>query len=612
VSGTVALGAQVRALAAMAGLYRGVTHPADGPADERPAGSAAARRREALERAGLDDLVTEVAVLLGWTSSRAGSLVHLAEHLVQHLPRTLERLEAGRLDLAQVEVVADLTLDLDAQLTWELDEELFGPDGSGIGLTTARLRAEVDAGVAAEDAAAVRRRSRRKVAARRVAVEPLGDGVSRLVITSPTHALAAAEEHLDAVAAANLAEARPAASEGRVAADGGDPYAEPDPDAPDAPVTSQPPDRRGLAAHTFDATVRALIGAAPAESGASVPAPTLELHVALPVLVGASDDPGWLEGYGWVPAFLVRQGLTWGRCRLRRVLTDPFTGDLITVDGHTHPASWLTDPGPPPRGSDPGPGPGPGPGGPASPGASGGRPLQDLPPPRTEDDVLGPATVVSGPPGTTSDDPSASAEGSDLDDPCDDTPDPCTSGACAPVDPAACPLAKAPGGGRYAPTAAQDRVVRRRWQCCTHPGCPRRASACDVDHVVAHRPGGAAAGGGTTCACNLEPKCRRHHLLKHGTDPRDLGPHEEGWVRWTARWEQWRCDRGSSHWRSPLGFDHHSAPRPAGPPVERFQTTPWPPRDPEEERRLGRRHPTAGPTSPGSGPRSRFPAEPGS
>lgn len=619
-----AQGAQVRTLAAMATLYRGVTHPDQDRApglDERPEGSAAARRREDLERAGLADLVTEAALLLGWTSTRAASLVHLAEHLVRHLPRTLERLESGRLDLTQVKVVADLTLELDAQLTWELDEELFGPDGTGTGLSTAALRTEVEAGVARKDAAAVRRRSRRKVSARRVALEQLGDGISRLVITGPTPVLAAAKEHIDAVAAANLAEARRAASEGRVAADGGDPYAEVD---PEAPATSIPLDRRGMPAHRFDAAVRALSGAAPAEPGADVPTTTLELHVALPVLVGASEDPGWLEGYGWVPAWLVRQGLTWQRCRLRRVLTDPFTGDLVTVDGHTYPASWLTDPGPPGR---PGPGrggpgrggPGPGgcPGEPPGPSSFGGRPVQQLPPPRTEDDVLGPATVVSGPPGAQLNDPASCDETPDPDEPSGDTPDPCSSGACSRVDPAACPLADAPGGVHYAPSVALDRVVRRRWERCTFPGCGRRAAVCDVDHVIAHRRGGVGAGGGTTCACNLEPKCRRHHLLKHGTDPGASAPQgldlqDQSGVRWSARWEQWRCDRGSSHWLSPLGFDHHSVARPAGPPVERFRSTPWPPRDPEEERRLGRRHATAAtvPSSNAPGTGSRFAAEP--
>jgi len=626
-----AQGAQVRTLAAMATLYRGVTHPDQDRApglDERPEGSAAARRREDLERAGLADLVTEAALLLGWTSTRAASLVHLAEHLVRHLPRTLERLESGRLDLTQVKVVADLTLELDAQLTWELDEELFGPDGTGTGLSTAALRTEVEAGVARKDAAAVRRRSRRKVSARRVALEQLGDGISRLVITGPTPVLAAAKEHIDAVAAANLAEARRAASEGRVAADGGDPYAEVD---PEAPATSIPLDRRGMPAHRFDAAVRALSGAAPAEPGAGVPTTTLELHVALPVLVGASEDPGWLEGYGWVPAWLVRQGLTWQRCRLRRVLTDPFTGDLVTVDGHTYPASWLTDPGPAPGSpGSPGPqpgGPGHGPGVSPAPGTSGGRPVQRLPPAPSEDDVLGPATVVSGPPGSTTgdagdhDDQTATNLTHSSSDPSSDsggdTPDPCSTGGCAPVDPAGCPLAGAPSGGRYVPSAALDRVVRRRWERCTFPGCARRAAVCDVDHVIAHRRGGVTAGGGTTCGCNLEPKCRGHHLLKHGTDPGapargDLGPREQASTRWSARWEQWRCDRGSSHWRSPLGFDHHSVPRPAGPAVERFQATPWPPRDPEEERRAGRRHATAAtvPSSNAPGTGSRFAAEP--
>lgn len=637
-----AQGNQVRILAAMAPLYRAaVHHPSSEPdghsegpgpdGDRTRRTSRAQRQREALEASGLNDLVSEVALLLAWTEHRAGKQVRLAEHVVSCLPRTLERLEAGRLDLALVTVVAEQSLDLDPQLALELDEEVFGPDGSGLGLNTAELRDVVDEVVARKDAAAVRRRSRRKVSARSVVMRPLGDGIAQLVMTGPAPAVVATYEHLDTVAGLNLAEARQAISEGRLPADGGDPYASGvdglgAPDGPEADAAVH--DARRIGAHRFDALATAVRAAAPAEPGARRPQTTLEIHAALSTLCGQDDEPGWLEGYGWVPGWLVRQGLTWDRCRLRRILTDPFTGDLVTVDGHTYPASWLTDPGPPPApprpeppdgppaGPDTGPSAGPEPsgGGSAAPDTFHGRPLQRVQKTSVEEPDQGPSEEgLGGTAPASSDTPSADARPRDpgradahhlVDDlllaPEADSPAPCTDGSCSPASPSDCPLASV-GGGRYTPPAAQARAVRRRWGRCAHPGCRRRATRCDLDHVVPHRRGGPAAGGGTTCACNLEPKCRRHHLLKHGTDtsrltggassgggdPSDL---DDGWVRWTARWQQWRCDRGSSHWRSPLGFDHHSAPRPAALPDERYRLTPWPPRNPIEEERLGRRH----------------------
>lgn len=653
-----AQGGQVRILAAMAPLYRAAVHHPDGDPDgPGPDGdrtrrtSRAQRQRAALEASGLNDLVSEVALLLAWTEHRAGKQVRLAEHVVSCLPRTLERLEGGRLDLALVTVVAEQSLELDPQLALELDEEVFGPDGSGLGLNTAELKDVVDEVVARKDAAAVRRRSCRKVSARSVVMRPLGDGIAQLVMTGPAPAVLATYEHLDTIAGLNLAEARQAISEGRLPADGGDPYANGvdglggAPDGPEADAAVH--DARRMPAHRFDALATAVQDASPAEPGAPCPQTTLEVHAALSTVCGHDDQPGRLEGYGWVPGWLVRQGLTWERCRLRRILTDPFTGDLITVDGHTYPASWLTDPGPPPappstppRSEPPGTppaGPGTSPstgsdprgGGRTAPGTFHGRPVQQV--------HAADAEEPDGTPPSTADASLTATEASDLgapdahglvDDlllaPEADSPVPCTDGTCSPSSPSDCPVASV-NGGRYTPAAAQARVVRRRWSRCAHPGCRRRATRCDLDHVVPHRRGGPAAGGGTTCACNLEPKCRRHHLLKHGTDtsrltggassgggdPSDL---DDGWVRWTARWQQWRCDRGSSHWRSPLGFDHHSAPRPAALPDERYRLTPWPPRNPVEEERLGRRHLRPVDLAPSversEGARSTFPDEP--
>jgi hypothetical protein len=46
------------------------------------------------------------------------------------------------------------------------------------------------------------------------------------------------------------------------------------------------------------------------------------------------------------------------------------------------------------------------------------------------------------------------------------------------------------------------------WSTCAFPGCRTRAGQCDFDHVHPY------SHGGPTCACNGQPLCRRHHLLK--------------------------------------------------------------------------------------------------
>jgi hypothetical protein len=69
-------------------------------------------------------------------------------------------------------------------------------------------------------------------------------------------------------------------------------------------------------------------------------------------------------------------------------------------------------------------------------------------------------------------------------------------------------LDRPPAVDRYTPTSAQYRFVRARDRTCRHPGCRRPADRTDLDHVCAHRDGGA-----TDCA-NLCCLCRRHHRLK--------------------------------------------------------------------------------------------------
>ena len=79
----------------------------------------------------------------------------------------------------------------------------------------------------------------------------------------------------------------------------------------------------------------------------------------------------------------------------------------------------------------------------------------------------------------------------------------------------------------------KDKVIGLH-QRCTYPGCTARAERCDLDHL---RP---YADGGSTCACNLHPLCRRHHRLKTcaGWNARFTRTDESrpaGTVAWTTR-----------------------------------------------------------------------------
>jgi hypothetical protein len=244
--------------------------------------------------------------------------------------------------------------------------------------------------------------------------------------------------------------------------------------------------------------------------------------VSLTTLLGLDDAPGELAGYGPLPAHLAREMAREGV--LRRVLTDPVTGLVVSVDGHAHPEGFSVgppDPEDPPGGSPPEDGP------------SGGSPPEDGPP-------------GGSPPGGGS--PGGERPGDDAPGRCSPSADgqfpvdasSATAEAAVSVRVVSCPVARA-GGGRYRPGRAMDRFVRVRDQRCTAPGCRMPAVRCDLDHVVRHPDG-------PTCPCNLHPLCRHHHRLKHLTRTRVT-----------------RSSDGSTHWVLPTGHEYVRPPTPALP-----------------------------------------------
>jgi hypothetical protein len=75
-----------------------------------------------------------------------------------------------------------------------------------------------------------------------------------------------------------------------------------------------------------------------------------------------------------------------------------------------------------------------------------------------------------------------------------------------------------------------DHVIHRD-QTCTFVGCPRQASSCELDHLIPYPRG-------STCSCNLGPRCTHHHRLKHEAGwtvtPSDHPDHPPGSLVWTS------------------------------------------------------------------------------
>lgn len=417
-------------------------------------------RRFEAEGAG-EFTADQVAMRMRWGMRAGQARLHESAQLVDRLPCTLALLTAGDIDYPRARTVVAGTDALSADDARAVDAAIAAEAPQ---LTNAQLRDRVALEAAAVDAAASARRRAAGRRDRRVVPNPLDDGLAELIVTGPAEDVATIFTALDGLAHAGVKE------------HGG-----------------------GIDAARFDALTRwaqsvlddAAAGAAP-EPGAgrwSGSRPHILLTMAASTLLGLDDRPCLLEGYGYLPASVARQIAERGGT-LRRLLTDPVTGVVLGVDGHTYDAaSALADsarlvpwrgllPGPAPRsapqdGDDDGPpgndgfAPGPGP-------SSGPRPPAGAPP----------------------------------------------RGACG--DPA-----RQPGGEDYRPSRALDRLVRARYRTCTVPGCMRPAVRCDLDHILRWPDG-------PTCACNLQPLCRRHHRMKHsgGVVVRRL---RDGTIEWTIR-----------------------------------------------------------------------------
>jgi hypothetical protein len=80
-------------------------------------------------------------------------------------------------------------------------------------------------------------------------------------------------------------------------------------------------------------------------------------------------------------------------------------------------------------------------------------------------------------------------------------------------------------------------LTQVRHVTCTGPACRRPAARCDFEHNTPYQ------GGGRTCLCNGDPKCRHDHRMKQ--DP-----------RWTSE----QLPTGDVRWTTPSGRQYTTEP----------------------------------------------------
>lgn len=251
--------------------------------------------------------VAELATTLGQHEASASRLVAEAERLTGPRRATLHALQSGELSLTQVRSVLEFTCDVSAEVADAVERVALDAASDaiarGVVSTNADLRRRMRRVRERMHAEPLGDRRARAAADRRVCVEPAPDGMAWFSVFLEAERAVAIEARLGVLAG------RAASDDPRTAAQRGADL------AADLLLGGVLPDD--------DATRSGAAGA----SGAVAP----RINVTVPVLslLGLSDEPADLDGYGPIDADTARR-LAAHAPSLRRILVHPETGAALS------------------------------------------------------------------------------------------------------------------------------------------------------------------------------------------------------------------------------------------------------------------------------------------
>jgi hypothetical protein len=319
----VATWAQARACTGLAEFVRRPFHI--GPEE-----SAVARRAPVGEMAR-EFANDEVAVRLGLSSRSMADRIDVALTLANKLPATRAAFGSGRLDYVKARTIADACSNIDSELSGEVERRVLERAAEQ---NPSRLRQRVRREVLATDPRGADERCKAAKDDRYVWITPGADGMAWLNALLPAAnavaidaALNAAARHMkDALGVVN-ANADGGAEQGR--AGGNDAHAKPIPTMAQlrADALAQP-FLKALSTGVLD-------GSEPTNLARHRGRPP-QIHVTVPmdVLIGTSDAPGELAGYGPITAEVAREIARDGVWR--RLVTDPLSGAVLDVGRETY------------------------------------------------------------------------------------------------------------------------------------------------------------------------------------------------------------------------------------------------------------------------------------
>ena len=328
---------------------------------DRVANRVAARRVQAIARAALQHVGTEhvdpiqlaaaeIGAAMGLGSRSIGSEINVALSLTGRLTRTLTAMESGAVSYGKAKVLVEETVDLFDEQAQAVEALVLDQAGER---TWAQHAAAVRRAVVRVDPKAPERRRKNAFRASRLVRHYGNDGLAALIVTLPTAQVDAAYTSADAWARARKAagDDRPleqlrAEAIARWASSyltHGDPTTC-DRECDPVPSTPDVPDAEDVADHLDsdlvpDPVDRPLSRRTPTRHGRPL---RVGLIWDLAGLLGLDDSPGELLDSGEVVSAADMRALVATGIRLRRLLVDSETGELVDLT----PGAWCLPPDP--------------------------------------------------------------------------------------------------------------------------------------------------------------------------------------------------------------------------------------------------------------------------
>ncbi|QDG62854.1 HNH endonuclease signature motif containing protein [Pseudarthrobacter sp. NIBRBAC000502771] len=265
-------------------------------------------------------VVEEIAGVLTISSAGAGALVEQSRRICS-LPLVMNALAAGVMSWQHSRIVADETEGFDAVGAAGLADHFFDPDtpnparGALPGeLVPSRFRAKVRGWRERHHPESIQKRHVKGVADRRMEYTPDRDGMAWVSLYLPGDTACAIWNRTTATARGLQG-----------------------PNEPRTLTQLRPDIAASLLLGAGQMAGEGSTGTAPGTQGvtgiAKVPAPRADVLVTVPVfaLLGATDEPATLDGFGPIPASMARKLVAGGAESFYRVLVDPRDGAPLEI-----------------------------------------------------------------------------------------------------------------------------------------------------------------------------------------------------------------------------------------------------------------------------------------